>query len=306
MTQYVLLRILKDREPEEHIIDERGIIIGRSAESDIVVDGRTVSRAHVRVWAIEGIACVEDLGSRNGFKVNGERLRNANLGHDDRLVVGDGLFIVRRNGDLLATNAASDLFHEEAVRREAALPESTGGTRHMKTPLPLPMAPRQKGSEILLRASDLYEGASDRKDLLRKTLTSSMAALDGDRALVFSPMSASCRDPKIVHFDTRVVRKSSEGLDRELVYAVGNQNVKGSRDFSDGKVRGADRGLGNPRAMCVPILSDLSCAGLLYMDSARDPEGFSKDSIKLLGALADLAGDIWGRLGPAKRRIRRV
>lgn len=303
MAQYVLLRLLGDREPEQYPIDAKGIIIGRSTDADIVVDGRTVSRAHVRVWILDGTACAEDLGSRNGFKVNGERLRNAYLGHGDHLVVGDGLFIVQRNGDLLPRIPGVDLDDEKSARRKT--PEPRGRSRRMKTP-PLPMAPRQDRGDILLQASDLYEGASDRKDLLRKALASSMDAVQGDRALVFSPMSAACRDPKIVEFGTRVVRKSSNPLDRELVYEVAAKNAQGQGELSDGKVRGADRGLGNPWALCVPILSDRTCVGLLYVDSARDPEGFTKDCMKLLGPLADLAGDTWGRLGAVKRRIRRV
>jgi pSer/pThr/pTyr-binding forkhead associated (FHA) protein len=48
--------------------------IGSSADSDVVIDDSSVSRAHALLELLGGVWFVEDLGSRNGTYLNGQRL----------------------------------------------------------------------------------------------------------------------------------------------------------------------------------------------------------------------------------------
>lgn len=51
------------------------IVIGRSADADLSFSDDTyLSGRHARVWAVDGVAMVEDLGSTNGTQVNGQRV----------------------------------------------------------------------------------------------------------------------------------------------------------------------------------------------------------------------------------------
>jgi transcriptional regulator with AAA-type ATPase domain len=52
-------------------------IVGRSADAQVVVDDKQISRRHARLTLAGGVLRVEDLGSRNGTLVNGETLRGA-------------------------------------------------------------------------------------------------------------------------------------------------------------------------------------------------------------------------------------
>jgi hypothetical protein len=62
--------------------------IGRSRECDIVVDDPNVSRKHAEIRrTIEGWTVV-DLGSTNGIKVNGRRVREAVLSPGDEITLG--------------------------------------------------------------------------------------------------------------------------------------------------------------------------------------------------------------------------
>src|SRR6478672_10886392 len=62
--------------------------IGRSRECDIVVDDPNVSRKHAEVRrTIDGWAVV-DLGSTNGIKVNGRRVKDAVLSPGDEITLG--------------------------------------------------------------------------------------------------------------------------------------------------------------------------------------------------------------------------
>jgi len=62
--------------------------IGRSRECDVVVDDPNVSRKHAEVRrTIDGWTVV-DLGSTNGIKVNGRRVREAVLSPGDQITLG--------------------------------------------------------------------------------------------------------------------------------------------------------------------------------------------------------------------------
>src|SRR5262245_45710487 len=50
------------------------VTIGRSEDSTIAVDDTRVSRNHARIRRSEGALMLEDLGSRNGTKLNGRVL----------------------------------------------------------------------------------------------------------------------------------------------------------------------------------------------------------------------------------------
>ncbi len=51
------------------------MLLGRLPSSDLMLEGIGVSRRHARVFLRDREAWVEDLGSRNGTFVDGERLR---------------------------------------------------------------------------------------------------------------------------------------------------------------------------------------------------------------------------------------
>jgi FHA domain/Protein of unknown function (DUF3662) len=47
------------------------VIVGRSAEADIVLPSDNVSRKHALIWRSEGQSWIQDLGSSNGTSVDG-------------------------------------------------------------------------------------------------------------------------------------------------------------------------------------------------------------------------------------------
>jgi pSer/pThr/pTyr-binding forkhead associated (FHA) protein len=78
------------------VIDDRDVIlmeganiIGRAPDATISIDARGVSRHHARVQLSRGEATLEDLGSKNGTHVNGNRIATpVRLSDGDHIQLG--------------------------------------------------------------------------------------------------------------------------------------------------------------------------------------------------------------------------
>lgn len=75
---------------------ESEVTIGRGDGCTVRLPARNVSRRHARLLCAGGTLFVEDLGSRNGTFLNGERLRGRQrLRAGDRVRVGDETLILQ-------------------------------------------------------------------------------------------------------------------------------------------------------------------------------------------------------------------
>ena len=63
-------------------------VIGRSRECDIVLDDPNVSRRHAELRREDDGWAVRDLGSTNGIKLNGRRLRGGRAEPGDEITLG--------------------------------------------------------------------------------------------------------------------------------------------------------------------------------------------------------------------------
>jgi predicted component of type VI protein secretion system len=61
------------------------IVVGRSAECDLCLNHKGVSKLHCTVVKTDGLLVLRDLGSTNGTRVNGTRVRRAALLPNDRV-----------------------------------------------------------------------------------------------------------------------------------------------------------------------------------------------------------------------------
>jgi DNA-binding winged helix-turn-helix (wHTH) protein len=65
-------------------------VLGRDRSAAVCIDAASVSRHHARILVESGRATLQDLGSKNGTSLNGERLLGARELHDgDTLRLGD-------------------------------------------------------------------------------------------------------------------------------------------------------------------------------------------------------------------------
>jgi pSer/pThr/pTyr-binding forkhead associated (FHA) protein len=64
------------------------IIVGRKEDCDLRLDHKGVSKMHCVIVKTDGLLLLRDLGSTNGTRVNGQRVRRAALLPNDRLAFG--------------------------------------------------------------------------------------------------------------------------------------------------------------------------------------------------------------------------
>jgi len=66
----------------------KGVVVGRSASCDLQIDDDLASRRHAVIYLEGGDYFVKDLESRNGTRLNGNRVIFAHLAYGDKIAVG--------------------------------------------------------------------------------------------------------------------------------------------------------------------------------------------------------------------------
>jgi len=95
------LEVIEGPDAGKQITVDRPVVIGRDAESDLVLEDGEVSARHVRITpSPDGSATAEDLGSTNGTFVNHNELMGpAHLDPGDELLIGVSVVQLRTADD---------------------------------------------------------------------------------------------------------------------------------------------------------------------------------------------------------------
>ena len=167
-----LLVVLVGPDTGRRVIVGDGVIVGRDVDGRGLILDEGVSRRHLRVSRqADGTHLVEDLGSRNGTYVNGQRVEAAPLQSGDKIAVGSGtILLFTRN----------DRYEEQVVRAQKmqALGQLAGGVAHDFNNLVLAIL----GNVDYLKARD--ESADDVDECLSEIETAARRASQLTRQLL--------------------------------------------------------------------------------------------------------------------------
>jgi pSer/pThr/pTyr-binding forkhead associated (FHA) protein len=70
-------------------------LVGRREDCDLRLEHKSVSKTHCVIVKTDGMLMLRDLGSTNGTRVNGQRVRRAMLLPDDKLHIASYRFTVQ-------------------------------------------------------------------------------------------------------------------------------------------------------------------------------------------------------------------
>lgn len=77
-----------DVDGRRHVVTQARTVIGRGSDADITIADAGSSRKHAEILWDGERAMMRDLGSTNGTKVNGQKLREASLPSDTTITIG--------------------------------------------------------------------------------------------------------------------------------------------------------------------------------------------------------------------------
>jgi pSer/pThr/pTyr-binding forkhead associated (FHA) protein len=83
-----IIVINPDKTRTEIQLEARLITVGRTPANNIQVEDKAASRKHCLIKAVGDSWMLVDLGSANGTKVNGDRVKEWDLSDGDRIKIG--------------------------------------------------------------------------------------------------------------------------------------------------------------------------------------------------------------------------
>ena len=278
--------------PPIDLPDDRAIVVGRAAASDIHLADETVSRHHAELRSDALGVLVRDLASANGTLHNDAALTEGRAGPGDALAFGRVRFRVGAGvtrpelsvrvaeGHDAFSEPGADISPGTSVR---ALDLKSGGGALAKL--------RKERLARLIELARQLGGEIDTDGLLRLVVDQAAALLPADRIalLIAEEPEGGLR---LVHWYNRLgkaavqVPGSIARRAMEEQVPIVTENAQADARFQSGSVVSDQV----RAALCVPLLTDLgSVLGVLYVDSLTAAHPFSEEEAALCFAFGGLA-----------------
>jgi pSer/pThr/pTyr-binding forkhead associated (FHA) protein len=103
------------------------MVVGRNQECDVRLDHKSVSKMHCVLVKTDGLLLLRDLGSTNGTRVNGTRVRRAALLPNDQLGIAHYKFRIHLGPDAGEEIDANERTQHLDAREVADLMRQTRG-----------------------------------------------------------------------------------------------------------------------------------------------------------------------------------
>lgn len=235
--------------------------LGRDPAADIVIPHDSVSRLHARIASVDEAWRITDLGSKNGIRVDGERVAEAGLDRGCWFALGD----VFCEFEPIDASARAHLAARDAERRST----SRAWTARIER--------RGRTDELV---ADLLRGIVEIAECERGFLLT----YDADQQLVMRACHSLLPDD--------IAGAAFSGSRGAVERALLHRRPVYSSDQRDHAWLGAQasviaRGL---RAIaCLPLLHGGELLGVAYADSGDEAKVFTELDAELLGAFVERA-----------------
>lgn len=290
--------------PEEYVLEEGICIIGRSSESQIVLQDSLVSRQHAEISFNGKVVTLRDKGSKNPIRVNGKDVSHAEdyqLLNDDRISIGESeLHFVfesadKKNSKLrvfkdsedcetriedLSLDASSAVFGEEGTGNAAGSSESS-----------------YKRLSSLYRLTENILEIHDEEtayDAILSSVTREVGAERGFLGLLPENEEPGPYSLEVVKFwdpdqgDKAQTIEMSETIltriqrDKKAVLVT---DVADREDFGHSAIDLKIRSF-----ICAPLTCGDRCLGLIYIDTRARREQFGRSELEFVSAVGRIAG----------------
>ncbi|WP_342376515.1 FHA domain-containing protein [Myxococcus stipitatus] len=314
--------------------------LGRADENDIVLGGDLVSRRHARLYVDADILRIEDLGSRNGSRVNGAALQGSRqLAPGDSVSLGENTLAVRQPNTV--ENAATEMVnlgaggvlrfgHGQDVGPSVLLAKSVKDADVLRlldnvgpvpfeefgAPSPVAAASPRVGQETLVlmfRTAEALATATTLSSFLDTTMDRLLERTDATTAVVLLKHPTGALVPAAVRHRGKLAKGEvpvsdaivDEALRQGRALAVGD--VRDDRRFA---ARESVILYGVDSVLCIPIGAEPPYAGVLYVNTAAKGDGL-EPMLDACSAVAHLVATGVQKFspregGPTMERVRRA
>ncbi len=256
------------------------ISVGRSSDSDIQLKDQFASHNHLKIYRKDDKWYLQDLNSRNGTFVSGERVTPG-----EQFEVSEGLSIVvgmsvlslgkELSDGMLSALTSPDLPRprQDASQRSHAERKKTG----------------QKNMDLVYKVYHVLRESLEIKEKLTKTLDfifDLLLRIDRGVIMVFENETGELKE---------VASKCRKGADgpkysKEVVDWVLRHKeafMISDADLMGGEVMPETLRLRSIKSvMCVPLICRSRLKGVIYVDSVSRPHGFRGEDVYLMRALS--------------------
>ena len=291
--------------------------IGRDPSNDLWTSDPAMSRRHCLIRCESGRFLIRDLGGRNGTLVNGVRIEEHDLRHQDRVSIGSSLLVflvpdrsvrleespveLSETEELAITPTflrSEDALYLQPDRILAGLPETDRLTRDLNT---------------LLKIANGIGAIRDRETLEWQLLGMVFDVVPAERGAVLHFGDDEIIDSAIAWDRTlgpgHPVRVSRTVVHRVLAERAGlmvrdvraDDSVSGVKTLAQSQVRSL---------LCVPVFEMGEPVGVIYLDSRNSGCEFDQDHLQFMTGVANLASlalhnvRLWDGLREENRRLR--
>jgi adenylate cyclase len=308
--------------------------LGRADENDIVLGGDLVSRKHARLH-VEGDALrIEDLGSRNGSRVNGAPLQGTRpLSPGDIVTLGENTLSVRQPHTV--ESAATEMVNLGAggVRRFGLGVDVSPAVIIAKNvkdndvlraldnfePIPFDQAPAGSVSPVgtansrvsyetlvmLLRTAEALASAETLTSFLEAAMDRVLERTDATTAVVLLRHPRGALVPAAVRHRGKLAKGEvpvsdgivDEALRQGRALAVGD--VRDDRRFAG---RESVIAYGVDRVLCIPIGREPPFSGVLYVNTPANAETTLELMLDACTAVAHLVASGVQRFSPQQQK----
>ena len=247
--------------------------VGRRSDNDLVLADEHISRRHARIMRQEDDFVIEDLTSRHGTFLNGERITRAVLKGGDRVQIGK-------------SRRFRITFH---TSEDIGITTTWGAE-----PSPLPQRSLNRNLELLLDVSRALSSSLSVDDVLNIIMDAALEFTEAERGFLMLREAEG-------GFRTRIARAISErgpdtdasGVSTTIVdrciasgKPVAIHNIDESDDLSPTE---SMLKLNLKYVLAVPLIYKGEVMGVLYLDSRRIGHPLGPEQLELLVAFAGQA-----------------
>ena len=113
-------------------------VVGRQEDCDLRIDHKSISKLHCVIARTDGLLLLRDLGSTNGTRVNGQRVRRAALLPNDQLAIAGFKYRVFLGPDEPAVVKSQEYTQRLDAREVAGLLGKHDGKDDLEDSGPMP------------------------------------------------------------------------------------------------------------------------------------------------------------------------